>query len=74
MVSFKQGDTLKETRTLEDFSRILYPKETIHQCNIAQASRFSQLEKDDDNILFGSAIFRSYFDGDSKRPPLSIGV
>lgn len=68
LVSFN-GDPLKEMRSLEALNKVLYPKECIYGCHIAQESRHKIYAKDVDNVLFGSAIFHSYFDGDSKRPP-----
>jgi hypothetical protein len=68
------NDPLKDMRSLEDLNKVLYPKECIYECHIAQASRNKIYEKDADNILYGSNIFHKYFGGDSKRPPLHSSI
>jgi hypothetical protein len=68
------NDPLKDMRSLEALNKVLYPKEHIYGCHIAQASRNRIYERDDDNIIYGSSIFHAYFDGDSKRPPLHSSI
>lgn len=62
------GDPEKQMRSLEDLSKTS-KHELIYQCHIAPKAFYSQYRNDPNNILFGTHMFHSYFDGDGKRRP-----
>jgi hypothetical protein len=57
-----------QLRSLEDLSK-LAKFEPAYRCHIAPKAFFEEHKTDPDNILYGSSLFHTYFDGDGKRRP-----
>ena len=63
------SDPLRQLRSLENLSLIPH-KTTVFRCHIAPKAFYKgSCETDPNNILWGSHLFHSYFDGDGKRRP-----
>ena len=58
----------KALRSLEDLTKL--PKgDVVYKCHIAPQAFFKEFDGDKDNLIFGSHLFHTYFDGDGKRRP-----
>lgn len=62
------GDPVIQMRSLENLA-LLKKHETLYKCHIAPKAFYQQYKNDPDNIIYGSHLFHSYFDGDGKRRP-----
>ena len=71
--SFDGFDPDKRFRSLEDFSQLAY-RESIFRCHIAPKAHYPDYIDNTDNILFGSNLFHTYFDGDGKIPPPEANI
>lgn len=71
--SFDGFNPDKSLRSLEDLSRLSH-LETIYRCHIAPKAHYPDYRNKLDNILFGSHLFHSYFDGDGKNPPPEANI
>jgi len=76
-VVFTLSDKEKTLCTLEHL-RDLRKGELVFRCHIAPKAFYKKYENDSANIIYGSGLFHTYFDGDGKRRPrdanLSWGV
>ena len=62
------SDPDKALRSVEDLTK-LEKGAVVNRCHIAPKAYFKELENDKDNLIFGSNLFHTYFDGDGKRRP-----
>ena len=57
------SDPHKALRSVEDLTK-LEKGAVVNRCHIAPKAYFKEFEFDKDNLIFGSNLFRTYFDGD----------
>ena len=62
------SDPDKALRSVEDLTK-LEKGAVVNRCHIAPKAYFKEFEGDKDNLIFGSNLFHTYFDGDGKRRP-----
>jgi len=58
----------KAFRSVEDLTK-LAKGDVVYKCHIAPQAFFEEFKGDKDNLIFGSHLFHTYFDGDGKRRP-----
>ena len=62
-------DRIQALRTVLNV-QLFAPCSTIYRCHLASQTFHPRYKNDKDNILYGSALFHDYFDGDGKRLPV----
>lgn len=62
------SDPDKAFRSVEDLTK-LAKGDVLYKCHIAPQAFYEEFKGDKDNLIFGSHLFHTYFDGDGKRRP-----
>jgi uncharacterized protein (DUF1330 family) len=66
-------DPLQEMRSLENINQT-DPGDTLYKCYIAPQAFYPDFVKDKDNIILGSHLFHTYFNGDGNRRPTGANL
>ena len=66
-------DPVLQMRYIENLN-LIPPGDTLFKFHIAPQAFSPEYKKDVNNILFGSHLFHTYFDGDGKRKPAGANI